>query len=277
MSEVADHDDLRRLFDRVLLSTRENCAGNFFNEVGRAATQAGVAFDGAVVLEHWSDLVRTGMLAVPGDVVGGSHYTVPRMLVTAKGRRFLELGEQSPHNPSKYLAAVRRRISLPDEIAVSYLAEAVEAWRCGLYRSSAVMLGCACERLVLMLAEAIAGSPLAEAEKVRKSLEGRVFVSGLFDLIRSTLERLKAEKRLPHDLGDALDRKLSAIFDHARALRNESGHPTGEEVSAEDAEAGLLLFPGFYERVDKLISWLAELPACPAAGAAGQAGEGDGG
>jgi hypothetical protein len=56
------------------------------------------------------------------------------------------------------------------------------------------------------------------------------------------------------ELADALDRKLAAIFDHARGLRNQSGHPSGDDVTAEDAEAGLLLFPGFCDLVDKLIT-----------------------
>ena len=171
----------------------------------------------------------------------------------------MEKGEHSPHNPSKYIAAIRQRVAQPDDVAMSYLAEAVEAWRSGLNRSSAVMLGCACERLVLLLAEAIAADKtLPGADRISRAIEGRVFVSSLFEEIRSTLASLKSDKKLPKELGDALDRKLSAIFDHARGLRNESGHPTGEEVSAEDAEAGLLLFPGFYELVDKLIAQLRE-------------------
>ena len=173
----------------------------------------------------------------------------------------LERGETSPHDPSKYMAAVRRRVAQPDEVALSYLAEAVEAWRSGLNRSSAVMLGCACERLVLLLAEAVAADKtLPGADKIGKAIEGRVFVSSLFGEIRSTLASLKSNKKLPKELGDALDRKLSAIFDHARGLRNQSGHPTGEEVSAEDAEAGLLPFPGFCELVDKLVVQLASNP-----------------
>ncbi|MDY7011108.1 MAG: hypothetical protein SVV80_10210, partial [Planctomycetota bacterium] len=58
--------------------------------------------------------------------------------------------------------------------------------------------------------------------------------------------------KLPGAMGDAIDRKLSAIFDHARALRNKSGHPTEADVSGDDAQAGLLLFPGFYAFIDDL-------------------------
>jgi hypothetical protein len=257
MSDSNNHDQLRRMVDEALLAGHEDCVHNLFNGVASRAKSAGVPFDGAVVLEYFWGLARIGVVAVPGDALHILPFKMPRILLTDRGHCLLEKGEQSPHNPSKYLDAVRRRVARPDDVAVSYLAESVEAWRCGLNRSSTVMLGCACERLVLLLAQAIAGDKdLPGSDAIDKALEGRVFVSPLFEGIRSTLASLRSSKKLPRELGDALDRKLSAIFDHARGLRNQSGHPTGEDVSSEDAEAGLLLFPGFYELVDKIAAQL---------------------
>jgi hypothetical protein len=247
------------MVEEALLAGQEDCVHNLFNGVASRAKSAGIEFDGAVVLEYFWDLARIGAVAVPGDALGVKAFTMPSMLLTARGRALLEKGEQSPHNPSKYLAALRRHVAKPDEVALSYLAEAVEAWRCGLNRSSAVMLGCACERLVLLLAEAIAADKvLPGAGKIGKAIEGRVFVSPLFEEIRTTLMSLKGNKNLPKELGEALDRKLFPIFDYARGLRNQSGHPTGEQVSAGDAEAGLLLFPGFCELVHKIVGALSK-------------------
>lgn len=259
MSDSTTQDQLRRLVDEALLVGQEKSICDLLQTIMRRGKKMGLHVDTTSLLEYWWGLARTGIVAILGEdsdsVVYGER--IPQWQLTERGRRLLEHGEKSPHNPSKYLAAVRDRVSQPDDVALSYLAEAVEAWRCGLNRSSAVMLGCACERLVLLLAEVIsADAKLPGSDKIGKAIEGRVFVSPLFEEIRSTLTCLKKDKKLPKDLGDALDRKLSAIFDHARGLRNESGHPTSEEVSAEDAEAGLLLFPGFYELVDRLIAGL---------------------
>lgn len=250
------------MVDEALLAGQEDTVQKLFNGVASGAKRVGIEFDGEVVLEYFWHLARIGAVAVPGAALAPVPLIkMPQMVLTSRGRELLEKGEHSPHNPSKYIAAVRHRVAQPDEVALSYLAEAVEAWRSGLNRSSAVMLGCACERLVLLLAEAIAADKtLPGADKIGKAIEGRVFVSSLFEEIRSTLASLKSNKKLRKELGDALDRKLSAIFDHARGLRNQSGHPTGEEVSAEDAEAGLLLFPGFCELVDKLVVQLASNP-----------------
>ncbi len=70
---------------------------------------------------------------------------------------------------------------------------------------------------------------------------------------------MASEKKLPPKLADALDRKLTPIFEHTRALRNAAGHPTTDEISSDDAEATLLLFPGFYFFTDELVNALVSL------------------
>lgn len=85
------------------------------------------------------------------------------------------------------------------------------------------------------------------AVKVEKELKGNSSsVSRLFDVVQDCLSHLASDKKLPGKLADTLDRKVSAILDHARGFRNKSGHPTGANVPANDVEADLLLFPGFY-------------------------------
>ncbi len=126
------------------------------------------------------------------------------------------------------------------------------------------MLGCACERLVIMLAEAVQAAQLtgfsgkiAEALKPAKKRRP-VQISALFDDVLAALVWLAESQPPAPALTDALDRTLSSVFDYARGLRNAGGHPTGVEVKQEEAEAGLLLFPRFYEIVD---GWIAHLRA----------------
>jgi len=262
MTDKENTEALRRLMDKMLLALEDSHhvnVHNFFNDLTRTRCQdEGIRFDGRAALEYWWHLARLGVIAVPGDSVSGLSTVEFRALaLTDRGRALLERGESSPHCPPKYLEAVRKRISKADDIAMTYLNEAVGAWSAGLYRSSAVMLGCACERLVLILAERIAaGNFQPWSGRVEKAMGDGVGVSKLFSHVRGCLMDLHGKKLLGM-LGDALDRKLSAIFDHARGLRNASGHPTGSDVSGEDAEAGLLMFPGFYVLVDELSVHLA--------------------
>jgi hypothetical protein len=253
-TEMTDNaEKLRRLMDRHLLSLPRQTSTNtyaqdVFSRLALSCETEGISFDGKAAIEYWWTLARLGVIAMPGVDLGATIPKIPSLVLTDRGRRLLELGEQSPHDPPKYLAAVRRRVESPDEIAMTYLDEAVGAWSCGLYRASAVMLGCACERLVLLLAGAIADADLPSwSGKIGKKLSGALIgASDLFGMVRECLMQLPEGRELPNKLRDALDRRLSPIFDHARGLRNESGHPTGAEVTSEEAEAGLLLFPGFY-------------------------------
>lgn len=261
-SQTSQGDHLRRMIDEALLAGHSDCVSNLFNDVVSRAKDVGVEFDGKIVLEYFWGLARIGVVAVPGDLLQVLTGRTPRMVLTHRGRQLLERGQLSPHNTSKYLSAVEARVAQPDEVALTYLSEAAEAWKTGLNRSSAVMLGCACERLVLALGEAIGQSNhVPWAQKIGSKLAKKVFISELFEDIRGCLIELKGQKLLPRELGDALDRKLAAIFDHARGLRNVTGHPTGEDITSEDAEAGLLLFPGFYELVDRLIQQVHIAPA----------------
>lgn len=255
-----NHQALKRLMEEAILRDTSDSLTNLFNDLVSQCEAKSVMFDWGAAIEHWWHLARLGVVAIPGAHLGGvSVGGRPRhIFLTERGRRYLERGEKSPHDPPRYLEAVRKRVEGPDEIALTYLDEAVGAWVAELYRASAVMLGCACERLVLILADKIIAAGAAPwSAKIDRELKATpTRISRLFDLVRNCLSDLRGRKKLPAPLGDALDRKLSAIFDHARGLRNKLGHPTGEAVSREDAEAGLLMFPGFYALVDELCAAL---------------------
>jgi hypothetical protein len=253
---------LKRLVDDALLARQDtDSLHNFF--LGRAteANKLGIKVEGSQLLEYFWGLCRIGAVAVASANPGIGPIRIPAMFLTEKGRRLLSQRESSPHDPNRYMEAVKKRVAKTDPVTISYLQEAVEAWTCGLGRSSAVMLGCACERLVFLLADVIevGGKCPPWSEKLKKKLNSRVFISDVFEDVRAALAHLRDQKKLSKELGDALDRKLSAVFDHARGLRNQSGHPTDESVSEDDAEAGLLLFPGFYELADQLISAISQL------------------
>lgn len=225
--------------------------------------------DWSVVVEYWSELRRIGALSnleCRADDVR-SIKNIETLALTTWGRKLLEGAESSPNNPERYFAELRKRIGSSDGIALVYLEEAVAAWAAGLNRSSAVMLGCACERLVRMLAIAVQKAEIEPGAKALADHESKVIagkaapmgISAVYENVRKALQSCVDGKKLPGNLTDGLDRRLSSIFDHARMLRNRSGHPTGEEVSSEDAHAGLLLFPGFHETVTRLVEALGEL------------------
>ena len=233
---------------------------SLFHELDGSSRSAGFHFNWKAALVHWSNLVRCGAVATLGDnhQSGGVYPRRPLYVVTDHGRKMLERGAESPHDETRYIAALRKRVAAPDEIALSYVRESAGAWRAGLYRASAVMLGCACERLALLLAEHVRTNDLAPYSKNLEIMTkpGKVpSITDVFTQVRGGIVAAAEDKRLPGDLApDIIDRRLSSVFEHVRVLRNASGHPTGEDVSAEEAEAGLLLFPAFHELVSRILT-----------------------
>jgi hypothetical protein len=254
---------MKRLIDQCLLDPQPQSSPNtymqsWFSRLIQSCESKGIFFDSKAAVEYWWALARLGVIAIPGVELNSTNPEIPRLILTERGRKLLEQGEQSPHDPPRYLDAVRRRVESPDEIVMTYLNEAVGTWSAGFYRASAVMLGCACEQLVLLLAKEISRVNVQPwSDRINRKLKAEpVSISSVFNVVRECLIQLSGEKKLPDALSDAIDRKLTPIFDYARRLRNKSGHPTGDDVPANDAEAGLLLFPGFYAFVDDLCKHL---------------------
>jgi hypothetical protein len=176
--------------------------------------------------------------------ISTSTIPIPRVFLTPRGRRFLAYGKQSLHNPERYFRAIQERVGTPDPVVMMYVNQAVGAFAAELHPASAVMLGCACERLILLLAEAVASSrhePWGGRLTTNLSAASPVSISRFFEDVRGALLNYAKDGNFPSKLADALDRKPTPIFERARGLRNRAGHPTADEVTADEAEGGLLL------------------------------------
>ena len=111
-----------------------------------------------------------------------------------------------------------------------------------------------------MLAQRIAdGNVPPFSERLTKMLAKVSNISDVFDQVKQAIDALIDDRKIVGDLRDGVDHKLSPIFEHARGLRNRSGYPTGDEVGTDDAEAALLLFPGFYRYAVALMAKVAAL------------------
>jgi hypothetical protein len=116
------------------------------------------------------------------------------------------------------------------------------------------MLGCAVERLILILASALRDAQLsAPADKLDAMLKTFTPIKELYETVRKVVQHLVEDDVLPGDLADVWEPRLTAAFHHTRILRNKCGHPTDLVVTPDDAYSGLLLFPGLYEFIERLI------------------------
>jgi hypothetical protein len=195
-------------------------------------------------LDYWWSLCRLGVVAIPGTD-WRNESSRPPGIVTPWGLERLQRGDDSPHDPERYLTRLRARVATPDSIVIAYIGEALAALRAGLFRSTVVMAGCAYERVVRALASAAA----PRGPKLGKlASDPRTPVAALADALLETLKVCD----LPGDLAEPLERRLAGPFEHARGLRNENGHPTGKTASEDDARSAVVLFPPFYGYAEAL-------------------------
>jgi hypothetical protein len=219
----------------------------FFQSLAQRVSTEHAVWDEDAMIDHWSWLQRVGAIVLTGMQGTVQHCPngtkpVAGCYVTSRGRALMEKGDVSPHNPARFYAKIRDKVASTDEVVMTR----------------------ACEKLILLLAQSLSEtdtSPWSDklAKYLKRANGSPVSISSVFQNVREALLCLAGEKKLPPKLADALDRKLTAIFEHTRALRNAAGHPTADEISSDDAEATLLLFPGFYFFTDELVKALVDL------------------
>jgi hypothetical protein len=105
-----------------------------------------------LLLTVWGDLFREGLLAWGADV---QNPNPPFCHLTERGHRFLSNVSRDPNNPNGYMAYVDS-LTTVDPIARSYIQEALNAFHNQCHKATAVMVGCAVERLVLRVSETLA-------------------------------------------------------------------------------------------------------------------------
>lgn len=175
----------------------------------------------------------------------------PFFHVTAYGEKVLENTEYQPHDQNGYLQKIKAEISTIDPVIIRYLEECLSCFRRNLLLSSAVMLGCASEKAVLLLIEAF-GTTLQQTNKEDYEKETNTFIiRRKYNALWSRLEPIA--KSLPNNLGNNLESIIHNTFDIIRTTRNEAGHPSDNVIEKETVHANLLLFPIFCKRIYKLI------------------------
>jgi hypothetical protein len=218
-------------------------------------------------VEYVWTLARIGAVAImpqdpPFGAVHDEGKRVPGFVITELGQRLLAEKELTVHDWAKYRARLLLRVPDPDDVVLVHLHEADLAWQHGLHRSSAVMLGCAVERLIILVAQAIVAVAKlpAPADRLGKSLNNpSVGISDIYDDVRKVLGHAADDRQLPREIAKVLDRRMTTLFEHVRVVRNSAGHPSGDDVTSGQALTGLLLFPEFYEFVGRVIAAVAAI------------------
>lgn len=117
----------REMLAKLLLSPSQDqtTPEGLFQVANHYAQRDGWRFDWSAGVEYWWDLARVGAVALLGGGGGSSYAQAPQFVLTAHGRRLLQGGDSSPHDETRYISALRRRVASPDAVALSYLKEGI--------------------------------------------------------------------------------------------------------------------------------------------------------
>jgi len=260
------------MFEELGKLSQEMQLTTFYELVGRAAVEKGIVADPngptpdrhaqyflsssdmATAQDIMWDFIIEGIIR-PGLGIDSGNSELPFFHVTAYGRQQIEHGTSSPHDPDGYLQRLRNDVPNLDGVVLTYLNECMRTFRIGCLLSSAVTLGCASEKALLLLIDAYATArPPTEEARFRKKTAGR-FIKTQFEEFNKMLNG-HLRPLLPRELEDGLTNILLGVFEMIRTERNDAGHPTGKIPSRDVLFANISVFPGYLKRVYDLIDWL---------------------
>lgn len=163
--------------------------------------------------------------------------------ISELGKKYFETGQIDVLSGNRYLHSLIEETSGMDAIALKYIKEGLNTYSSQSYLATAVMVGCAAERVVLLLLESLQqyfseynsvehGKLLQELKKNRGIAANRETINLFLNpLLKTIVPNLPAKRVLKY-----FDLTFSLISE----TRNKVGHPLGIDISA--SEASMLLW-----------------------------------
>ncbi len=183
----------------------------------------------------------------------------PFLAITEYGHQVLEQEELIPHDPNGFLTKFKTDIPNADDLILKYLTESLQTYRTNNLLASSVMLGVSSEAAFNNLFVKLKGT-LTNPDKQKKfeKLDKTISIKEKFDGTMKEVDLIKP--LLPGKLKEDIKSHIDGIFELIRNQRNDSGHPTGKDVSRDDLFINLRLFITFCQDIYKLIDWIDEHP-----------------
>ena len=188
----------------------------------------------------------------------------PFYRLTDHGESALRAGVPQPYDPDGFTAYFDKVCPTADPSVRGYLAEAVAAFNAGCVRSAAVMLGCASEKLLLLLCDAFeeAISDGTKKTTFTKDLEAKRAIFHKYATLHDRLGRMVAAKKLTREHIETVGSELPSGYELLRRCRNSAGHPeVPGMVDPDTVFMNLRTFIEYGRRVTALVEHFLKEPA----------------
>jgi hypothetical protein len=192
---------------------------------------------------------------------GDSQAEWPFFHITPFGHEYLE--QKVPHflDPDGYVRYLTHLVPQLDDIVLQYTHESAKAFRARLWFASAVMLGAASERTILLLLEAMRDKiPNPEKAKLTKLLD-QPKLREIFKVIQAHVTTEIKAGNLPYSVHQGCTEHLLSLFETIRVQRNEAVHPAAAKVDRQKAFIALQTFPESLQVIEGLRKWYVSLAA----------------
>ncbi len=168
------------------------------------------------------------------------------------------ISQSAPHyyDPEGYMEFLRNIVQHLDPIIEQYIFEGLNCFRRQLFFASAVMIGAAAEKAILLLLQAISDSMSNPSSKRKTSqLLDRPNLPEIFDTIIKTVNSLIKTKTIPYSVHQGCTEHLISLFEMIRVQRNDAIHPITGQVDKTKVFLSLQTLPIALESINKLIEW----------------------
>jgi hypothetical protein len=195
--------------------------------------------DSDAFLEVFWDLFRQGVITLG---INNNNKEFPFFRVSSFGKKIIENEDlYFFHDVLSYMTLIHEQIPNIDDITLMYLKEATRSFYSDCYLSSSVMLGVASEHTFLKILETADNSK--NCSLAQKAIREKN-ISEKFKIFKNKLDQEIGDGiiNLDKEISENLDCNLEGIMNNVRRIRNDSGHPTGKEVSREQCYVNLNLF-----------------------------------
>lgn len=245
---IATDRDLQ--YNDIIRGVRELVSNNNFGSFDRR--------DELKVNEIVWDLVIERILTF-GTKTGEPKW--PFLRLTDHGKSFISSGEPLFYDPEEYIDNLLKIVPNLDSVISQYALESLRCFRQNLMFASAVMIGAAAERGILLLIEAVRDSE--KDTKKRKNLTSlieRPNIPKIFEAIRNTINFQIAQKPIPYKVHEGITEHLLSLYEMIRVQRNDAVHPTHANVSREKGFLSIQAFPVAIESLYRLREWFLKTP-----------------
>jgi len=180
----------------------------------------------------------------------------PFFRLTKFGQDYISQSAPHYYDPQGYIESLRNIVQNLDPVIEQYIFESLNCYRQQLFFASAVMIGAAAEKAILLLLQAITNSMSDPSIKKKATLLlDRPNLPEIFDTIRKTLAPLIKAKTIPYSVHQGCTEHLMSLFEMIRVQRNDAIHPISGQVDRTKVILSLQTIPIALQSINKLIEW----------------------